>query len=151
VPANTDLCYLSLRLKGQSLSGYSLPSPSTAMQTVANYNYNYQQQQLVQAMGRRRQRTAQPQQHRHHSVVNTNDKRFWCPDCDLKTGAQFRLDKHREKKGPLVAKFSCPGCSFTWTSAHAYCSHYQVLTATMHCKLHRLQCIEIDWKVGCGL
>lgn len=76
-------------------------------------------------MGRRRQRTAQPQQHRHHSVVNTNDKRFWCPDCDLKTGAQFRLDKHREKKGPLVAKFSCPGCSFTWTSAHAYCSHYQ--------------------------
>lgn len=83
------------------------------MQTLSNY--------------RRRQRTGLYQQHHgHHSKVDTEDERYWCPDCDLKTGAQFRLNIHREKRGPLLAHFTCPDCGLNWTSAHAYCANYQV-------------------------
>lgn len=59
--------------------------------------------------------------------VDVNDKRFWCPECDLKTGAQFRLAKHQKQKGPLYAKFSCPRCKSWWNSAHAYCGSFQVM------------------------
>jgi hypothetical protein len=59
-------------------------------------------------------------------VIDEDDERYWCPDCDLKTGAEFRLKKHLEKRGPLLAKFECPECSAWWTSAHAYCQNYQV-------------------------
>ncbi len=58
--------------------------------------------------------------------IDEDDERYWCPDCGLKTGAQFRLNKHLEKRGPLLAKFECPECSAWWTSAHAYCQNYQV-------------------------
>lgn len=64
--------------------------------------------------------------HLHSAAVDPEDPSFQCPDCDLKTGAQFRLNIHRKKRGPLIARFTCPGCSYAWRSAHAYCSHYQV-------------------------
>jgi ribosomal protein L37E len=61
------------------------------------------------------------------TLIDEDDERYWCSDCGLKTGAQFRLNKHRDKQGPLLAKFECPECSAWWTSAHAYCQNYQVL------------------------
>jgi hypothetical protein len=33
--------------------------------------------------------------------IDEDDERYWYPDCSLKTGAQFRLNKHLEKRGPL--------------------------------------------------
>ena len=87
------------------------------MQTLSNTHF------------RRHQRTGLYQQHHgHHSKVDTEDERYWCPDCDLKTGAQFRLNIHRKKRGPLLAHFTCPDCGLNWTSAHSYCVNYQVPT-----------------------
>lgn len=61
------------------------------------------------------------------TIIDEDNKQYWCSDCGLKMGAQFRLNKHHKKQGPLLAKFKCPECSTWWTSMHTYCQNYQVL------------------------
>ncbi|KAL6061413.1 hypothetical protein QOT17_012902 [Balamuthia mandrillaris] len=50
---------------------------------------------------------------------------FVCSDCGLETDSKKQLHTHRNRRGPVFAKFVCPKCKNGWSSAHAYCKNFQ--------------------------